>query len=202
MTCRSTCGLPAGLFVALRHGDFDQLARIQHAQHDLLTVTELDWLSWSHHAATARVFASGQDRGLGRWAGVQTGNPRASRTAKGAFAGNDGLSASRAVAEFSFVDRYFVAGLNDPARIFDNLLHEAFGRGLASFDPVEFRLPFTGEFGRLEVVVPHERHEVATEVCRHEVLLLAHDVLSFQQRFDDRGTCRRRAQPFLLESFA
>ncbi len=68
------------------------------------------------------------------------------RTAKGAFAGNHPLAASWAVAEFACVDRTFVAGLNDPARVFGNLLHEACGRALASFDPLEFRLPFAREF--------------------------------------------------------
>ncbi len=127
-----------GLFVALRHGDFDQLARIQHAQHESLTVAELDWLTGNtvlqQRAYLPRVqiavFVSGLEYKPASLA------PRG--TAKGAFAGNDGLSASRAVAEFFLVDHYFVTGLNDLARIVDNLLHEAFGRGLAGFDPVEF----------------------------------------------------------------
>ncbi len=138
MTCRSNRRLPAALFVTLRHGDFDQRARIQHAQHILLTVAELDWLTC--HAMLQQLAYLPRVKLVVSVSGLKykPATLAPSRTAKGAVAGNDGLSASWAVAEFSFVDRYFVAGLNDPARIFGNLLHESFGRGLASFNPIEF----------------------------------------------------------------
>ena len=127
-----------GLFVALGHGDFDQLTRIQHAQNELLTVTEIEWLTSNtvlqQLAYLPRVQIAVSVSGLEYKPATRA--PR--RTAKGAFANNNGLSASWAVAKFFFVDRYFVTGLNDLARIVNNLLHEACGRGLAGFDPIEF----------------------------------------------------------------
>ena len=82
------------------------------------------------------------------------------------------------------------------AHIALDLEHEGGEVALAALDARQLRFPLAGHRGALHVRVDHGDERDAL-VRRGQHLVLADDVLAAEERLEDRGACRRRAEAAL-----